>query len=123
MAEWSAYRDDDPDTSFNFFSSDDRPEPADQSTVSPVAAALQAAGITLSAAPAEPAGAPVAALAVAAAAVEKETIIRVLDQQRGDRVKTAQILGIGRTTLYRKCELYQIKSRYLRGGALRVEHE
>ena len=44
------------------------------------------------------------------AAVEKETILKALDQTRGDRAKAAHMLGIGRTTLYRKLKEYRIES-------------
>lgn len=42
--------------------------------------------------------------------VEKETILKALDATRGDRAKAAQLLGIGRTTLYRKLKEYKIES-------------
>ena len=43
-------------------------------------------------------------------AIEKETILRALEQTRGDRAKAAQMLGIGRTTLYRKLKEYRIEN-------------
>jgi DNA-binding NtrC family response regulator len=43
-------------------------------------------------------------------AVEKETILRALNETRGDRAKAAQMLGIGRTTLYRKLKEYKIEN-------------
>jgi DNA-binding NtrC family response regulator len=43
-------------------------------------------------------------------ALEKETILRALDETRGDRAKAAQMLGIGRTTLYRKLKEYKIEN-------------
>jgi len=43
-------------------------------------------------------------------AVEKETILKALAETRGDRAKAAQLLGIGRTTLYRKLKEYKIES-------------
>lgn len=43
-------------------------------------------------------------------AIEKETILRALDETRGDRAKAAQMLGIGRTTLYRKLKEYKIEN-------------
>jgi DNA-binding NtrC family response regulator len=42
------------------------------------------------------------------ATVEKETILKALTETRGDRAKAAQLLGIGRTTLYRKLKEYKI---------------
>jgi DNA-binding NtrC family response regulator len=42
------------------------------------------------------------------ATVEKETILKALAVTRGDRAKAAQMLGIGRTTLYRKLKEYKI---------------
>ena len=44
------------------------------------------------------------------ATVEKETILKALDATHGDRAKAAQLLGIGRTTLYRKLKEYKIES-------------
>jgi two-component system response regulator HydG len=41
-------------------------------------------------------------------AVEKETILKALEATKGDRAKAAQMLGIGRTTLYRKLKEYKI---------------
>ena len=43
-------------------------------------------------------------------AVEKETILKALEETHGDRAKAAQILGIGRTTLYRKLKEYKIEN-------------
>ena len=43
-------------------------------------------------------------------AIEKETILRALEQTRGDRAKAAHMLGIGRTTLYRKLKEYKIEN-------------
>jgi DNA-binding NtrC family response regulator len=43
-------------------------------------------------------------------AVEKETILKALEATRGDRAKASQLLGIGRTTLYRKLKEYRIES-------------
>ena len=43
-------------------------------------------------------------------AIEKETILKALDETRGDRAKAAQMLGIGRTTLYRKLKEYKIEN-------------
>jgi DNA-binding NtrC family response regulator len=42
-------------------------------------------------------------------AVEKETILKALEATHGDRAKAAQVLGIGRTTLYRKLKEYKIE--------------
>ena len=44
------------------------------------------------------------------ATVEKETILRALETTHGDRAKAAQLLGIGRTTLYRKLKEYKIEN-------------
>ncbi len=43
-------------------------------------------------------------------AVEKETIRKALQETGGDRAKAAQVLGIGRTTLYRKLKEYGIEN-------------
>ncbi|HSP87605.1 MAG TPA: sigma 54-interacting transcriptional regulator, partial [Ignavibacteriaceae bacterium] len=42
-------------------------------------------------------------------AVEKTHILSVLNQNHGNKTKTAEILGIGLTTLYRKLEAYGIE--------------
>ncbi|HUE24176.1 MAG TPA: sigma-54 dependent transcriptional regulator [Bryobacteraceae bacterium] len=44
------------------------------------------------------------------ATVEKETILKALAATRGDRAKAAHMLGIGRTTLYRKLKEYKIEN-------------
>lgn len=44
------------------------------------------------------------------ATVEKETILKALESTHGDRAKAAHVLGIGRTTLYRKLKEYKIDS-------------
>jgi two-component system response regulator AtoC len=43
--------------------------------------------------------------------LEKETIQRVFDQVRGDKVLAGKMLGISRATLYRKLKRYQIGER------------
>ncbi|HEX8926504.1 MAG TPA: sigma-54 dependent transcriptional regulator, partial [Terriglobales bacterium] len=40
------------------------------------------------------------------AEVERETILRTIDRMNGDKLKAARMLGIGRTTLYRKLMEY-----------------
>jgi DNA-binding NtrC family response regulator len=40
------------------------------------------------------------------AAVERHTIVKVLKETNGDRVAAARILGIGKTTIYRKLKEY-----------------
>ncbi len=42
------------------------------------------------------------------AEVEKQTILRTLERLNGDKVATARMLGIGKTTLYRKLKEYGI---------------
>jgi len=42
--------------------------------------------------------------------VEKETILKALEEAHGDRATAAQMLGIGRTTLYRKLKEYKIEN-------------
>jgi len=44
------------------------------------------------------------------AAVERETIRKALAATQGDRAKAAHMLGIGRTTLYRKLKEYKIEN-------------
>jgi DNA-binding NtrC family response regulator len=44
------------------------------------------------------------------ATVEKETILKALEATHGDRARAAQLLGIGRTTLYRKLKEYKIEN-------------
>jgi len=43
--------------------------------------------------------------------VEKRIILETLAHMGGDKTKTAQTLGIGRKTLYRKLEQYQAKEK------------
>jgi DNA-binding NtrC family response regulator len=43
------------------------------------------------------------------AEMEKRAIINALQYTKGDRVMTANLLGIGRTTLYRKIKEYGIR--------------
>jgi DNA-binding NtrC family response regulator len=38
--------------------------------------------------------------------IEREHIIASLEKLKGDRMKTARVLGIGKTTLYRKLREY-----------------
>ncbi len=40
---------------------------------------------------------------------ERQTIVRALAATGGERGKTARLLGIGRTTLYRKMKQYGIE--------------
>ena len=42
--------------------------------------------------------------------IEKETILKALEEAHGDRASAAQMLGIGRTTLYRKLKEYKIEN-------------
>ncbi len=42
--------------------------------------------------------------------VEKRAILHALDYTNGDRAEAANLLGIGRTTLYRKLKEYQVAS-------------
>ena len=42
--------------------------------------------------------------------MEKETILKALVATHGDRAKAALLLGIGRTTLYRKLKEYKIEN-------------
>ena len=44
------------------------------------------------------------------ATIEKETILKALEEAQGDRARAAQMLGIGRTTLYRKLKEYKIEN-------------
>ena len=39
--------------------------------------------------------------------LERQHILRTIEYTRGDRITAAQLLGIGRTTLYRKLKEYQ----------------
>ena len=43
---------------------------------------------------------------------EKERIMRALKQSGGNRYTAAKILGIGRTTLYKKLEEYGLKYKF-----------
>jgi DNA-binding NtrC family response regulator len=65
-------------------------------------------------APVLPTGVPLAALPAALAAIiplmelERRAIMNALDYTKGDRAVAAHLLGIGRTTLYRKLKEYQL---------------
>jgi DNA-binding NtrC family response regulator len=76
---------------------------SDPPLASAVAAGAETARLPLLHAPPRPAG-------LFLPAVEKETILKALEQTRGDRAKAAQVLGIGRTTLYRKLKEYRIEN-------------
>lgn len=52
---------------------------------------------------------PFVAPVVPLAEMERQAIIRALEYTKGDRVMAAHLLGIGRTTLYRKLKEYGIK--------------
>jgi DNA-binding NtrC family response regulator len=39
-------------------------------------------------------------------AMERQTIVRVLEETKGDKIAAARILGIGKTTIYRKLKQY-----------------
>jgi transcriptional regulator with PAS, ATPase and Fis domain len=41
--------------------------------------------------------------------VEKLHILKVLEETEGNKTKTAELLGIGLTTLYRKLKEYKIE--------------
>jgi two-component system response regulator HydG len=47
------------------------------------------------------------------AEVEKQTILRALERLNGDKVMTARMLGIGKTTLYRKLKEYGISEPWI----------
>ena len=51
---------------------------------------------------------PCAAPVISIPESEKQAIERALAATRGDRGRTAEILGIGRTTLYRKMKQYNL---------------
>lgn len=53
---------------------------------------------------------PIVAPVVPLAEMERQAIIRALEYTKGDRVMAAHLLGIGRTTLYRKLKEYGIKA-------------
>jgi len=76
---------------------------SDPPLASAVAAGSETGPLPLLHAPPRPAG-------LFLAAVEKETILKALAATHGDRAKAAQLLGIGRTTLYRKLKEYKIEN-------------
>jgi DNA-binding NtrC family response regulator len=39
-------------------------------------------------------------------AMERQTIVKVLEETKGDKIAAARILGIGKTTIYRKLRQY-----------------
>ena len=77
--------------------------PAEPPLASAVAAGSETAPLPLLYAPPRPAG-------LFLATVEKETILKALVATHGDRAKAAHLLGIGRTTLYRKLKEYKIEN-------------
>ena len=77
--------------------------PAEPPLASAVAAGSETAPLPLLYAPPRPAG-------LFLATVEKETILKALVATHGDRAKAALLLGIGRTTLYRKLKEYKIEN-------------
>ena len=42
--------------------------------------------------------------------LERRTILRALREAGGDKLAAARLLGIGKTTLYRKLKLYEATS-------------
>src|SRR5580700_849683 len=76
---------------------------AEPPLASAVAAGSEMATLPLLHAPPRPTG-------LFLATVEKETILKALEATHGDRAKAAQLLGIGRTTLYRKLKEYKIEN-------------
>src|ERR1017187_5515578 len=76
---------------------------AEPPLASAVAAGSETAPLPLLHAPPRPAG-------LFLATVEKETILKALEATHGDRAKAAQLLGIRRTTLYRKLKEYKIEN-------------
>jgi DNA-binding NtrC family response regulator len=76
---------------------------SDPPLASAVAVGSEAAALPLLHAPPRPSG-------LFLPAVEKETILKALAATHGDRAKAAQLLGIGRTTLYRKLKEYKIEN-------------
>jgi len=76
---------------------------AEPPLASAVAAGSETAALPLLHAPPRPTG-------LFLATVERETILKALEATRGDRAKAAQLLGIGRTTLYRKLKEYKIEN-------------
>jgi len=76
---------------------------AEPTQASAVAAGSETAALPLLHAPPRPAG-------LFLATVEKETILKALEATHGDRARAAQLLGIGRTTLYRKLKEYKIEN-------------
>jgi DNA-binding NtrC family response regulator len=58
------------------------------------------------------AGAPVGKI-LPLAEVEKQTILQALERLNGDKLMTARVLGIGKTTLYRKLKEYGINQQWI----------
>jgi two-component system response regulator HydG len=52
---------------------------------------------------------PIVQPVIPLAEMERQAILRALEYTKGDRVMAAHLLGIGRTTLYRKLKEYGIK--------------
>ena len=41
--------------------------------------------------------------------MEKQAIVQALEQTGGDRLQAAKLLGIGKTTIYRKLKEYRLE--------------
>jgi transcriptional regulator of acetoin/glycerol metabolism len=52
--------------------------------------------------------------------LDRETIMRVFEQTKGDKTLTGQMLGISRATLYRKLKRYNISQSSRIGAAVGV---
>src|ERR1700688_4195039 len=77
----------------------------------PVAAASNAASPAADAsAPESAAGLRPVASIIPLAVLERRAIMNALEYTKGDRAIAAHLLGIGRTTLYRKLKEYQLAS-------------
>src|SRR5579862_5032327 len=80
----------------------------------PVAAANSPAHLESSGTAAEPIAAaqqPPAASVIPLNVLERRAIMNALEYTKGDRAVAAHLLGIGRTTLYRKLKEYQLEGR------------
>jgi len=64
-----------------------------------------------SAAPGELHGESASSSVISIAKIERKAILKTIDQLKGDKLMAAKLLGIGKTTLYRKLKEYGIADR------------
>jgi DNA-binding NtrC family response regulator len=87
---------------------DDLPSPVQNHIGAARADQRSMAAFALPDAPPQPQPAPSAAVVMPLSEIEKRAILDALDYTNGDHTMAASLLGIGRTTLYRKLKEYRL---------------